>query len=237
MNQTEGAAQVPAETAGRQTYRAVYANDTWHFTPKLTINAGLRYELQGPWDDRYNRLSYWNPSLTNGTVTGCSGVPGSPCIGDAALVGTGINPGRNNLPLDKNEFSPRLGFAYSWDQKTVIRGGYGVFWIPNYVSFGLNPDNDLINLATTPFVATTNHGLSPAATLDNSNCTAGRPNLWQLYLRYRRTVRGERNSSAAGTGTRTSPTLLPLTDRRTCRHITSRRKAMCNSTTWISSVS
>ncbi len=171
VNQTEGAAQVPAETAGRQTYRAVYANDTWHFTPKLTINAGLRYELQGPWDDRYNRLSYWNPSLTNGTVTGCSGVPGSPCIGDAALVGTGINPGRNNLPLDKNEFSPRLGFAYSWDQKTVIRGGYGVFWIPNYVSFGLNPDNDLVNLATTPFVATTNHGLSPAATLDNSNCT------------------------------------------------------------------
>lgn len=171
VNQTEGAAQVPAETAGRQTYRAVYANDTWHFTPKLTINAGLRYELQGPWDDRYNRLSYWDPTLTNATVTGCSGVPGSPCIGDAALVGTGINPGRNNLPLDKNEFSPRLGFAYSWDQKTVIRGGYGVFWIPNYVSFGLNPDNDLINLATTPFIATTNHGLSPAATLDNSNCT------------------------------------------------------------------
>ncbi len=171
VNQTEGAAQVPAETAGRQTYRAVYVNDTWKMTPKLTINAGLRYELQGPWDERYNRLSYFNPSLTNATVTGCSGVPGSPCIGDAALVQTGVNPGRNNLPLDKNEFSPRLGFAYSWDQKTVIRGGYGVFWIPNYVSFGLNPDNDLVNLATTPFVATLDHGLTPAATLDNSNCS------------------------------------------------------------------
>ena len=73
--------------------------------------------------------------------------------------------------MDKKEFSPRLGFAYSWDQKTVIRGGYGIFWIPNYISFGLNPDNDVINLATTPFVATTNHGLSPAATLDGSNCT------------------------------------------------------------------
>ena len=35
----------------------------------------------------------------------------------------------------------------------MIRGGYGIFWIPNYVSFGLNPDNDVINLATTPFHA------------------------------------------------------------------------------------
>jgi hypothetical protein len=172
VNQTEGAAQVPAQTAGRQTYRAFYAGDNWHVTPKLTLNAGLRYELQGPWSDRYNRLSYFNPTLVNATVTGCNGTMGSPCIGDASLVGTPPNTTRNNIPLDKKEFSPRLGFAYSWDQKTVIRGGYGVFWIPNYVSFQLNPDNDLINLATTPFFGTINHGLSPNASLDFSGCTA-----------------------------------------------------------------
>jgi len=51
--------------------------------------------------------------------------------------------------MDKKAFSPRLGFAYALDQKTVIRGGYGTFYIPNYVSFGLNPDNDVVNLATT----------------------------------------------------------------------------------------
>ena len=73
VNQTEGSAQVPAQTAGRQTYRAFYGADTWHVTPKLTLNLGLRYELQGPWSDRYNRLSYWNPTLTNATVTGCNG--------------------------------------------------------------------------------------------------------------------------------------------------------------------
>ena len=171
VNQTEGSAQVPAQTAGRQTYRGFYGADTWHVTPKLTLNLGLRYELQGPWSDRYNRLSYWNPTLTNATVTGCNGTPGSPCIGDVSLVGDPPNSSRNNLPLDKHEFSPRLGFAYSWDQKTVIRGGYGIFWIPNYISFGLNPDNDVINLATTPFVATTDQGLTPRATLDGSNCT------------------------------------------------------------------
>ncbi len=170
VNQTEGSAQVPALTAGRQTYRAFYGGDTWHVNNKLTLNLGLRYELQGPWSDRYNRLSYFNPTVTNATVTGCNGTPGSPCLGDALLVGNGINTGRTNIPLDTKEFSPRLGFAYSWDQKTVIRGGYGVFFIPNYISFGLNPDNDIINLATTPFLAGLNHGLYPTATLDASNC-------------------------------------------------------------------
>jgi len=173
VNQTEGAAQVPAQTAGRQTYRALYVDDTFKVTPKLTLNLGLRYELQGGWSERFNRLSYFGPTTTNATVTGCSGVKLSPCTGDALLVNTGSNSSSNNLPLDKKQFSPRVGFAYGLDEKTVIRGGYGIFWIPNYISFALNPDNDVINLATSPFFATTNHGLSPSATLDESGCTLG----------------------------------------------------------------
>jgi hypothetical protein len=171
VNQTEGAAQVPALTAGRQTYRALYANDTWHVRSKLTLNLGLRYELPGTWSERYNRLTYWSPSTANATVTGCSGVAGSACPGDTLLVGTGPNSSDNNLPLDKKAFSPRLGFAYSVDAKTVIRGGYGIFFIPNYVSFGLNPDNDVVNLATTPFTATKNSYLTPYSTLNGTNCS------------------------------------------------------------------
>jgi Carboxypeptidase regulatory-like domain len=173
VNQTEGAAQVPSQTAGRQTYRGLYVDDTWHVMPKLTLNIGLRYELAGTWSERYNRLSYWDPGATNATVTGCNGTPGSPCIGDALLVGTGANSSNNNLPLDKKEFSPRLGFAYSADSKTVIRGGYGIFFIPNYISFALNPDNDVINLATSPFHASVDQNLTPDGTLDASNCTLG----------------------------------------------------------------
>src|SRR5579862_2060970 len=167
VNQTEGVAQVPAQTAGRQTYRAFYGNDTWRVTSKLTLNLALRYELQADWSDRYNRLSYWNPNVVNATVTGCGGTVGSPCPGDALLVGSG----GNNIPLDKKQFSPRIGFAYSPDSKTVIRGGYGIFWIPNYVSFALNPDNDVINLATTPFTASTNSGLTPLSTLNSTGCS------------------------------------------------------------------
>jgi hypothetical protein len=170
VNQTEGVAQVPALTAGKQWYRAFYLDDTFRVTSKLTLNLGLRYELQGTWSERFNRLTYWDPSATNATVSGCGG-PGTGCAGDAFLVGTGRNSSNNNIPMDKKAFSPRLGFAYALDQKTVIRGGYGIFFIPNYVSFGLNPDNDVVNLASTPFVATTNSYLTPFSTLNGTNCT------------------------------------------------------------------
>jgi Carboxypeptidase regulatory-like domain/TonB dependent receptor len=171
-NQTEGVAQVPAQTKGLQVYRALYADDTWHITPKFTLNLGLRYELQGTWSEAYNRLSYFDPSATNATVTGCGGV-GTPCPGDAFLVRTGRNGSRNNIPMDKKAFSPRLGFAYGLDSKTSIRGGYGIFYIPNYVSFGLNPDNDVVNLANTDFTATKDSYLTPFSTLDGTICTLG----------------------------------------------------------------
>jgi Carboxypeptidase regulatory-like domain/TonB dependent receptor len=170
-NQSEGLAQVPAQTQGKQVYRALYFNDTWHVTPKFTANLGLRYELQGTWSEAYNRLTYWNPNATNATVTGCSGTVGSPCPGDAAYVGTGPNSSDNNLPLDKKAFSPRLGIAYSVDPKTVVRAGYGIFFIPNYVSFAANPDNDVVNLASTVFTASTNSYITPSSTLDGNTCT------------------------------------------------------------------
>jgi len=169
-NQSEGIAQVPAQTKGKETYRALYIEDTWRVTTKFTASLGLRYELPGTWSEAYNRLSYWNPFTTNATVTGCSGTAGSPCPGDAMYVGTGRNSTDNNLPLDKKAFSPRIGLVYSPDQKTVVRAGYGVFFIPNYVSFALNPDNDVINLAATDFTATTDKYITPASSLDGASC-------------------------------------------------------------------
>ena len=171
-NQTTGSLVISGPVSGKQTYRALYFGDTWHVTPKLTLNLGARYELQGPWSERYDKMTYFNPTAANSSVTGCGGAGGA-CPGDLFLVKTGVNHSRNNLPLSKKEFLPRLGFAYSVDSKTVIRGGYGIFFIPNYVSFGTNPYVDPVSSATSNFFASVDGGLLPAATLNANSCTGG----------------------------------------------------------------
>ena len=70
----------------KRVYRALYAGDTWRVTHKLTLNLGVRYELAGPWSERFNRLTYFNPQATNAAVSGCSGTAGSSCPGDLFLV-------------------------------------------------------------------------------------------------------------------------------------------------------
>jgi hypothetical protein len=170
-NQTTGSLVISGPVSGKQTYRALYFGDNWKITTRLTLNLGLRYELQGPWSERFDKMTYFNPSVANSSVTGCSGVPGSPCPGDLFLVKTGVNDTRNNLPLDKKQFSPRIGFAYGLNQKTVIRAGYGMFYIPNYVSFGTNPYVDPVSSATSNFFASNNGGFTPFSTLNSTDCT------------------------------------------------------------------
>jgi Carboxypeptidase regulatory-like domain len=172
-NQTSGSLVISGPISGKQTYRAFYFGDTWHLTPKLTLNLGVRYELQGPWSERYDKMTYFNPTATNASVTGCSGTAGSACPGDLFLVKTGVNSSRNNLPLSYKEVLPRLGFAYSANSKTVIRGGYGIFFIPNYVSFNANPYVDPVSSATSNFFSSNNQGVTPAATLNTNTCTWG----------------------------------------------------------------
>ena len=170
-NQTSGSLVISGPVSGKQTYRAFYFGDTWHVTPKLTLNLGARYELQGTWSERFDKMTYFNPAATNASVTGCSGALGSSCPGDLFLVGTGVNNTRNNLPLSKKEFLPRVGFAYAVNPKTVIRGGYGIFFIPNYVSFNTNPYVDPVSSSTSNFFSSNDHGVTPAASLNANTCS------------------------------------------------------------------
>lgn len=164
-----GQAVVPALVAGQQIYKGFYVDDTFRLTNKLTLNLGLRYDLQGPWSERFNRQSFFDPSAVSFLADPASslglapqpgfGLPG--LKGDVSLVSPNS---RTNIPLDKTNIQPRVGFAYAWDSKTVIRGGYGIFFVPNYVSFGLNPNNDLVNDATTGYNGTIN-GTIPINTI------------------------------------------------------------------------
>src|SRR6266481_3240040 len=163
-NQTSGAVNISGPVAGKEFYRGFYGGDTWKVTNKLTLNLGFRWDFPGSWTERFDRLTYFNPSVAN-PVTGCSGTAGSRCPGDLFLVKTGVNGGRNNLPLDKHQAMPRLGLAYSLDKKTVIRAGYGIFFIPNFVSFGVNPYIDPVSSSVSPFNGSNNGGLTPASSL------------------------------------------------------------------------
>ena len=143
-------AVVPAFTAGKQAYRAFYFSDTWHVVDQLTMNLGLRYELQGPWSERFSRLTYFDPNAPS-YLNQFLPADSPRVMGDAFLVPRGT---RNTLPLPKDNLAPRIGFAYSMTPKTILRSGYGIFWVPNYVSFALNPNNDMVNAASTTYTGT-----------------------------------------------------------------------------------
>lgn len=148
---------IPALTAGQQIYRAVYFGDTWQVTNKLTLNLGLRYEQDGPWSERFNRLSFWDLNATSPLAQ----ATGMPLKGEVGLVDSSLRQSRNPFDLDEREFSPRFGLAYRLNDKTVFRGGYGIFRIPFVVAWSLSPNNDPINSIGTPFIASNDGGITP----------------------------------------------------------------------------
>lgn len=93
----------------RQQVYALYVQDDWRVTPKLTLNVGLRWEFATPLVDRDNNWSDFDPA----TDTMIRATNGS--LYDRALV----HP-------NYKDFEPRIGFAYNFLPKTVIRGGYGI---------------------------------------------------------------------------------------------------------------
>ena len=102
----------------------LYAQDTYKVTPKLTLTYGLRYDLDLPARESQDRFSEVDPTLPN---PGAGGI-----LGAYTYFGSGPNRnGRHRLQdTYKKAFGPRLGFAYSINDKTVLRGGYGIYYEP-----------------------------------------------------------------------------------------------------------
>ena len=117
-----------------------FAQDDWKVTPKLTVNMGLRYELDLPPYDTRGRIATFDPALYQPRPLAVGGVPIGPPIGGFVQAGNVISqyddPTIPNVDdrvvrsIDPNNFAPRIGFAYSPldSGKLVVRGGYGVFY-------------------------------------------------------------------------------------------------------------
>ncbi len=151
----------------RQTVWALHGNDAWKITPKLTLNYGLRWDYYAPSHEKYDHFSFID---LVGTNPGAGGLPGRLAFaGNNAACGAAgacYGPRFPEKPWH-NGFAPRLGIAYSWDQKTVVRAGYGIFYAQAfYPGWGGGMSLDGYNLHQT--FGTTPNGLSanPAFYLD-----------------------------------------------------------------------
>jgi hypothetical protein len=166
---SSGGASSPALVAAQQLYPAVFANDDWHVTPKLTLNLGIRWEHAGPWTERYNRISFLNPTAPNSVLSAAGlNVPG-----DVELVNSANDPYRSSIRPDWKQFAPRTGLAYQATQKTVFHAGYGLFWLPNDVAWDTSPNNDSINSIGTPVLEAVTTGVPACYTAGGCSSTAG----------------------------------------------------------------
>ena len=164
-----GTAVIPNLVLGKQTMTAFFVNDTFHTTNKLTLNLGLRYEYQSPWSERHNRQSYFDPTATDpiaATAVGADGGPTTAVLGAVGLVHTSAHTSRYNLDPNRIGIAPRVGFAYSLTPKTVLRGGYGLFWIPLDASWATNPLNDPVNSISTDYIGNNGSVQVPTNTVE-----------------------------------------------------------------------
>ena len=103
---------------GRHKYAAGFVQDSWRARPDLTFNFGVRWDLMQYWSEKYNQIPTFNPGEQSKVY------PTAPL---SLVYPTDPGIPRTLVP-QSNRFSPRMGVAYSPDQKTSIRAGYGIFY-------------------------------------------------------------------------------------------------------------
>ncbi len=141
----------------RQVAYIWHVGDTWKVTPKLTVNYGVRWDDFTPSAEKWDRQSFLDPLGAN---PGAGGRPGR-----LAFAGSKWGPASFGRRYPEHNwhkgFAPRLGIAYSWSPKTVVRAGYGVFFTQAFYpgwGGGISQDGFNSNFS----LSTPNSGLSPA---------------------------------------------------------------------------
>ena len=108
-------------TSGRFYTYAFWAQDDFKLRPNLTLNLGLRYDIMKPYTEVYDRWSFMDPDLPNPAV---GGYPGALRVRRRRRR-TAVTAGRRSRPTTA-ALGPRVGAAYSLNERTVLRGCYGI---------------------------------------------------------------------------------------------------------------
>ena len=167
-----------ASFAEQSTVTAAHFQDTWKILDRLTLTLGLRYEVEGPLTERFDRsVRGFNPSaalpIAQAVQANFARIAASvpERSGDRFEIRGGVNfANRNGEPRalyarDANNIMPRVAAAFSLNPTTVLRAGYGMFFGPMGVRRG-----DVFQTGfsqTTPLVPSKDDGLSFIATLEN----------------------------------------------------------------------
>jgi outer membrane receptor protein involved in Fe transport len=133
-----------------------FGQDDWKVTPKLTLNLGLRYDFGSPSYEENNRLTNFDP------VAGLAAKTPAEALASLRLGKDGSLEDRALVRANRTNFAPRLGFAYSISDNTVVRGGYGLYY--NLVDRMGSEDQISLN---PPFLVNynfTSDTITPAAT-------------------------------------------------------------------------
>ena len=145
-------------------YYAPWVQDDIKLTRRLTVNLGIRWDVLSPITERYNRLNYgFFPGQVNpiSSQINQTQFPGYKVYGGIGFAGQNGLP-RAAFNTDWNNIQPRVGAAYQVTSTTVVRGGFGISYIPQ-VSFG-----DSYGFSqSTPYVATLDAGKTSAGVVSN----------------------------------------------------------------------
>jgi len=153
-----GTVQVAPPVFQRMYYQGYFGQDTWQVTNKLTATLGLRYEVPGQFIAGHGWMDTFNPTETNPIV----GVPGA-----FDLVSTPQHPAAGTRNENWNNWSPRFGAAYRLTNNTVVRGAWGMFFIPADLFFAEAPLQSGIDFFNNLMINTVNGGETPFNTFDN----------------------------------------------------------------------
>lgn len=146
------------------TYRniAMYGQDDWKVSPKLTVNIGLRYIIAKPYVEQHDRQSWFNPNLVNPQV----GIKGALEFAGSATA----NSCHCSTQIDTHylTFDPRIGFAYTLDSKTVVRGSYTtIHYNQGALGGSANAQGvSILGYTANPSFSSPDNGISPAFSLD-----------------------------------------------------------------------
>ena len=168
----------PATYAEQSTTWGLFIHDDWKVSPRLTINMGLRYEVEGAMTDRFNRsvkgfVPEFQHSFEAAAKAAFNASQSNPANATPEVTDFRVRGGltfasdaqRGLYSTPKRNFMPRLGFAYKLDDKTVLRMGYGIFF--GFLGQRRGDVNQTGFSQNTPLNVSLDNGLTFIETLSN----------------------------------------------------------------------